>query len=87
MMKQIIAYHVGGEPMEIRRAPRTREWMDHTREKYAYRCLPLVAANTYGWELLCPQEFEATWDGSSGLDAITSYPAFLSRSATSATGS
>ena len=40
MKKQIIAYRVGGDPMEIRPAPHTREWMDQTSKKV---CLPLPA--------------------------------------------
>ena len=72
--KQITAYRVGGTPFEIRPAPHTREWMDNTHQKFAYRCLPLVTANCYGWELLCPETFTATWNGKDGLGAIDIVP-------------
>jgi hypothetical protein len=45
--------------------------MDATGERFAYRCLPLNIANCYGWEILCPVGFTATWDGSPGLDGVT----------------
>jgi hypothetical protein len=31
----------------------------------AYQCLPLVVANQWGWQVLCPTDVRATWDGSS----------------------
>lgn len=51
-------------------APHERDWMDQTAGRHAYRCTPLTVANSSGWELRCPFAFEATWDGSAGLDAI-----------------
>lgn len=51
-------------------ASHDRTWMDETHDRYAYRCTPLTIANASGWELRCPFTFEATWDGSMGLDAI-----------------
>src|SRR5579871_4163328 len=47
-----------------------RLWMDMTSERYAYRCIPLSMANTSGWEIQLPFGFEASWDGSYGLNAI-----------------
>jgi hypothetical protein len=44
--------------------------MDKLPEQYAYRCLPLLTANSHGWELPCPSGFTATWNGGGGLDAI-----------------
>lgn len=55
----------------IRAAPHRRDWMDDSPDRYAYRCLPLAIANTYGWDLLNPGAFQAKWDGGTGLDAIT----------------
>lgn len=40
-----------------------RAWMDLTRQRYAYRCLPLTIANSMGWEMLAPQEVVAEWNG------------------------
>ncbi len=45
--------------------------MDATDQRYAYRCLPLAIANAHGWKLLCQSGFEASWDGSDALAAIT----------------
>jgi hypothetical protein len=40
-----------------------RPWMDQTDRRYAYRCTPMTMANESGWEILCPVEITATWDG------------------------
>ena len=47
----------------IRPAKPNREWMDRTPAKYAYRCIPLSAANTMGWEILNPVRCEFRWNG------------------------
>ena len=59
----------GWEPM-IRPAEPTREWMDHTRYSFAYRCLPLNIANSHGWEILCPVAFDAIWHGGPELSDV-----------------
>jgi hypothetical protein len=41
----------------------SRDWMDAVPQRYVYRCIPLVAANTMGWELLNPVDCELLWDG------------------------
>ncbi len=56
---------------EIRPAGVKRDWMDATPESYAYRCLPLNMANLHAWEIPCQVTSEITWNGGSGLDAIT----------------
>lgn len=48
----------------------TRDWMDLTPQKFAYRCLPLAMANQAGWVLGCPLSFSVTWNGQAGLDAL-----------------
>ena len=48
-----------------------REWMDATDQRFAYRCLPLTIANSYGWELLLPTNVSAEWNGGSELDDIS----------------
>jgi Family of unknown function (DUF6065) len=65
---KLIAYTLGFPPSQMRPGPAQRPWMDATSDRYAYRCLPLNIANQYGWELLCPCSFEATWDGGAGPD-------------------
>ena len=36
----------------------------------AYQCLPLVIANQWGWQVLCPTDVRVTWDGTPGLDGL-----------------
>lgn len=67
---KLIAYEIDGYSVDIRPAPLERAWMDATHQRYAYRCLPLNIANGYGWEVLCPSGFKATWNGETELDAI-----------------
>ena len=52
--------------IHIRPGTRMRDWMDKTSEKFAYRCLPISMANMHGWEILCPESFQAKWSG--GID-------------------
>lgn len=47
----------------LRPARPVREWMDRTPDRYAYRCIPLSAANTMGWEILNPVDCEFQWNG------------------------
>jgi Family of unknown function (DUF6065) len=56
-------YALWPEPPMLAPARPTRAWMDATRERYAYRCLPLNIANGYGWEILCPCSFSIQWNG------------------------
>jgi hypothetical protein len=74
MPMDLICYlHSGWEPL-IRPAPATRAWMDDTPESFAYRCLPLNIANAHGWEVLSPCAFDTTWNGETGVDAVTIRP-------------
>ncbi|MET0269577.1 MAG: DUF6065 family protein [Sphingomonas sp.] len=59
----------GWEPV-IRPAQARRDWMEATPERYAYRCLPLAAANAHGWEMLSPCGFEAEWTGGPHADSV-----------------
>jgi hypothetical protein len=40
-----------------------RDWMEAFGDRHPYRCLPLVIANTTGWELQSPYSFTAWWTG------------------------
>jgi hypothetical protein len=40
-----------------------RQWMDETSDRFAYRCLPLSIANSYGWDILSPCAFQIEWTG------------------------
>ncbi len=67
----ITAFEVVEEPMPLRTAQRSRDWIDALPERFGYRCLPLAVANQVGWEILNPLPFTAKWNGKDGLDAIT----------------
>src|SRR5438477_12319321 len=65
-LHRLIAYQIYEDDFApIRPAPRERGWMDRASRKFPYRCLPLVVANQYGWEILCTHHVRATWDGAS----------------------
>ena len=37
---------------------------------HAYKCLPLVIANQWGWQVLCPTDVVVTWDGTAGSEGL-----------------
>jgi hypothetical protein len=37
---------------------------------HAYKCLPLLLANQWGWQILCPTDVAVTWDGSPSPDGV-----------------
>jgi hypothetical protein len=47
-----------------------RKWMDAFGDRHPYRCLPMVVANTTGWDLLSPYSFTAWWTGGPGMEDI-----------------
>lgn len=59
----------------LRPARSERDWMDKTSERFAYRCTPLSIANASGWELLCPFEFSAAWNGGERPEDVVVQPA------------
>jgi hypothetical protein len=67
---ELIAYEAVIRPPQIRPSPPHRPWMGATPERFAYLCLPLVAANVSGWELLCPVGFTASWNGGPEPEAV-----------------
>ncbi len=56
--------HGWGEGWSLRPGPPRRNWM--TEEPTTYQCLPMVVANQWGWQVLCPTEVAVIWDGSPG---------------------
>jgi len=66
--KEIILYRFQEESPIFPVVPLTakRKWMSESREKYAYKCLPLNIANQYGYAVLCPADFTLDWWG--GVD-------------------
>lgn len=63
----LTAYLVNDRPTEVQPGERKREWMERTRNRFAYRCLPLTIANQSGWDLLCPASFTAVWNGGDSI--------------------
>ena len=60
---KITAYPVSPISQDIKPAERSRDWMDHAAKKNPYRCLPLLIANSYGYELHSKAEVVITWNG------------------------
>jgi hypothetical protein len=48
--------------------------MDDTPQSYAYRCLPLNIANQFGWEIINPIGFTATWAGEPSMQSLQIIP-------------
>ena len=63
-------YALEPDPPRIAPARASRDWMDATDQRYAYRCIPLSVANASGWEVLSPFGFQAYWNGGQAKDAI-----------------
>jgi hypothetical protein len=63
--KTITFYRIYENESEVRlnRSPRTRDWMENTSDKYAYRCLPLTIANQHGWCVYLNREVTVVWNG------------------------
>jgi hypothetical protein len=53
--------HGWGEGWGLRPSPVRRHWMSEQPD--AYQCLPMVVANQWGWQVLCPADVRVTWDG------------------------
>jgi hypothetical protein len=57
-----------------RPAAPTRDWMDATPDRHAYRCLPLAIANAHGWDIAAPCAFEVSWNGGPAAADLTVRP-------------
>ena len=57
-----------GEGWRLRPSPPRRHWMDEL--PHAYKCLPLVIANQWGWQILCPTDIVITWSGDPNLAGL-----------------
>lgn len=64
-------FALANSPPRIARAERARRWMDEFPARHPYRCLPLAIANAYGWDVLSPYTFSATWNGGKSAQDIT----------------
>jgi len=67
---KLTAYALHPEAPPLIVASTTRDWMDLTPGRVAYRCLPMVIANQAGWLVLNANTFAATWDGSNGSSGV-----------------
>ncbi|XOV81203.1 MAG: DUF6065 family protein [Aestuariibacter sp.] len=71
---KIYAYVMPGVKHDVMQSIRpcrvTRDWMDETPARYAYRCIPLSAANSMGWEILNPVDATITWTGKDKGDQL-----------------
>ena len=80
MAKKLIAYRIHAHARQrIVPGQQRRPWMDETRHRFAYRCLPLTIANAIGWEILLPGKVIAEWNGGreiSDLTVVTDDPVF-----------
>ena len=71
MARKLIAYRIYEKGQRIVPGRQRRVWMDETRSRFAYRCLPLTIANGIGWEILLPGKVRAEWNGGPELSDIT----------------
>lgn len=67
---QLTCYRLWPNSPELRPASPERDWMDATRERFAYRCIPLSIANASGWEIAFPFAFEAAWFGDADASGV-----------------
>jgi hypothetical protein len=65
---RVVAPAGWGAGWALRPSPQRRQWMNEN--PHAYHCLPLVIANQWGWQVLCPTDVTVTWDGTPGLAGL-----------------
>jgi hypothetical protein len=69
---ELTAYGLGSsDAWSIVQAPSVRNWMDQTRDRFSYRCLPLRQANELGFWILAPTNIYLEWNGLDGNEALT----------------
>ena len=47
-----------------------RDWMDASTSKHPYKCIPIVRANSHGWELRLEQDITVVWNGEESPDGL-----------------
>lgn len=65
MTNRLIAFRLQPPQLTLMRSPIERDWMSNTRDRFAYRCLPLLLANQSGWVVLNAGRVTVTWNGGS----------------------
>jgi hypothetical protein len=82
----LVAYRLGPEPApRLVSAPISRAWMDHTDQRFAQRCLPLLIANQAGWFILNSHTIVVRWSGGNEpaalqIEYVTGGPPYLASS-------
>ncbi len=71
---QLTTYVLDGHEIDIRPAPMERDWMSDSTERFAYRCLPLNIANSFGWQIHTRWGFEAEWKGGAKAESVVVTP-------------
>ena len=85
---KLTAYDLGVGNLIIKPGIKKRDWMDETPGQYAYRCLPMQVANTFGWDLFAPDDFIISWNGEQDQSTLQiNYPADDNHFAASTFGS
>jgi len=67
---QLTTCVLDGHEIDIRPAPMERDWMSESTDRFAYRCLPLNIANSFGWQIHTRWGFEAEWKGGAHPEAV-----------------
>ncbi len=67
---QLIAWQCSSHAPVLKSAGTDRKWMDEAAVKFPYRCLPMVIANAFGWDVLNPVTFAAVWTGGAEPEAV-----------------
>ena len=72
MENSIVANYLNKERFcKIVKSKPTKDWMDNTQERFAYRCLPMSIVNQISWSVLCPSDIEVTWTGNPSVDSVS----------------
>ena len=67
---KLTCFQVDPNPAPMVPGSPDRDWMDAFADRHPYRCLPLVVANTTGWDILSPVSFTASWNGGPRMQDI-----------------
>lgn len=65
-----VNYLFGTENFKIEPSSIKRDWMDNTKDKFAYRCLPMTMANQHSWDVKSPGDVDLEWNGDEGFDGV-----------------
>ena len=60
---KLICYTLDGKEVDVKPASSERRWMNETRVQFAKRCLPLVVANSNGWQINALDGCWIKWNG------------------------